>query len=92
MSAVILKWMAAVAVSDYGVVLISSFESFFCIFSYLHFGWNDWSAFCVVRSFRMMKAPSLSKINEKFMYKPKPTPIISTKVQVRKDTKNTFKA
>ena len=88
----IFESMTVVAVSYYGVVLISSFESIFCIFSYLHFGWNDWSAFCVVRSLRMMKAPSLSKINEKFMYKPKHTPIIPTKMQVRKDTKNTFKA
>ena len=88
----ILKWAAAVAVSDYGLVLISSFESIYCIFSHLHLCWIDWSAFCVVRSLRMMKAPSLSKINEKFMYKPKHTPSIPTKMQVRKDTKTNFKA
>ena len=53
----IFEWMTAVAVSYYGVVLISGFESIFCIFSYLHLGWVDWSAFCVVRSLRMKGRP-----------------------------------
>ncbi len=92
MSAVILKWMAAVAVSDYGVVLISSLESIFCILSYLHLGWNDWCVFWFVHKFLIDLWEWGRLHHPQRSYNTKRRPIIPTKMQIRKDTKNTFKA
>ena len=60
MSAVIHKHTVSVEASHYFIALNSSLERLIYIFSYLPLGRLDLSAFCVVRSLRMMKAPSLT--------------------------------
>ena len=84
-SPVILKQTSPVAVSYYGMVLISSLES---IILYL-FLFASWLAclVCVLccKIFEDDQAPSLSKINDMFVHKPKSRPIKPAKLQVRKD-------
>ena len=92
MSAVILKWAAAVAVSDYGVVLISSLEIIFCILSYLHLGWNDWSVFWFIHKFLIDLWEWGRLHHPQRSYNTKHRQIKPAKRQVRKDIDQSFKA
>ena len=90
----ILKLTTAVAVSYYGMVLISSLESI-CLHLFLFASWLARLVCvlcCKIFEDDERRPLSLSKIDDKIACKPKSRLIKSAKLQVRKDIDQSFKA